>query len=220
MLPEATPGDWDQARKQLDQGLVASDLDLPAASRDRLIALLHLLTQWNKAYNLTALRSPAQQVAGHLLDSLAVLAHVPPGRLLDVGTGAGFPGLPLAIARPDMAHVLLDSNLKKTRFVQHAALTLGLRNVEVVRQRAEQYQPQQAFPVVVARAFAPLPRLLRLIGHLCAPGGRLLALKGPAASAELSDLQAAFEHVHTLTLPALAGRDRRTLVVLARRTVR
>lgn len=218
MPPEAAPGDWDQARKQLDQGLAALDLDLPATSREQLIALLRLLTQWNKAYNLTALRSPAQQVAGHLLDSLAVLAHLPPGRLIDVGTGAGFPGLPLAIARPDTAHVLLDSNLKKTRFVQHAALTLDLRNVAVVRQRAEQYRPEQPFPVVVARAFAPLPRLLRLIGHLCAPGGRLLALKGPTVDAELADLPAQFEHIDTLTLPALAG-ARRTLVVLVRRAV-
>ena len=219
MPPEAAPGDWDQARRQLDQGLAALGLDLPAASREQSIALLRLLTQWNKAYNLTALRSPAQQVAGHLLDSLAVLAHLPPGRLIDVGTGAGFPGLPLAIARPDTAHVLLDSNLKKVRFVQHAALTLDLRNVEVVRQRAEQFQPEQPFPVVVARAFAPLPRLLRLIGHLCAPGGRLLALKGPAVGAELADLPAQFEHVDTRVLPAGAGGAQRTLVVLARRTV-
>lgn len=219
MPPEAAPGNWEQARQQLDQGLDALDLDLPAASRDQLMALLRLLTQWNAAYNLTALRTPAQQVAGHLLDSLAVLAHVPPGRLLDVGTGAGFPGLPLAIARPDTPHVLLDSSLKKTRFVQHAALTLDLRNVEVVRQRAEQFQPQQAFPVVVARAFAPLPRLLRLIGHLCVPGGQLLALKGPAVDTELGELPIQFEHIDTLTLPAVAGGGRRTLVVLARRTV-
>jgi 16S rRNA (guanine527-N7)-methyltransferase len=103
--------------------------------------------------------------------------------------------------------------------VQHAALTLDLRNVEVVRQRAEQYQPQAAFPVVVTRAFAPLPRLLRLIGHLCAPGGRLLALKGPAAASELTELPARFEHIDTLTLPAVAGGGQRTLVVLARRAV-
>jgi 16S rRNA (guanine527-N7)-methyltransferase len=158
-------------------------------------------------------------VAGHLLDSLAVLAHLPPGRLLDVGTGAGFPGLPLAIARPDTAHVLLDSHLKKTRFVQHAALTLDLHNVEVVRQRAEQYRPNPTFPVVIARAFAPLPRLLRLLGHLCAPGGHVLALKGAAVETELTDLPAQFEHIDTLTLPAVTGRDRRTLVVLARRAV-
>lgn len=219
MPPEAAPGDWEQARRQLDQGLVALDLDLPAASRDQLIALLRLLAQWNRSFNLTALRTPADMVAGHLLDSLAVLAHLPPGRLLDVGTGAGFPGLPLAIARQDTAHVLLDSHLKKTRFVQHAALTLDLHNVEVVQQRAEQYRPDPTFPVVIARAFAPLPRLLRLIGHLCAPGGRVLALKGAAVETELTDLPAQFEHIDTLTLPAVTGRDRRTLVVLARRAV-
>ncbi|HEX2796401.1 MAG TPA: RsmG family class I SAM-dependent methyltransferase, partial [Immundisolibacter sp.] len=115
--------------------------------------------------------------------------------------------------------VLLDSHLKKTRFVQHAALTLGLHNVEVVQQRAEQYRPDPTFPVVIARAFAPLPRLLRLIGHLCAPSGRVLALKGPAVETELTDLPAQFEHIDTLTLPAVTGRDRRTLVVLARRAV-
>jgi len=219
MPPEAAPTEWEHARRLLDQGLIALGLDLPTGSRERLMDLLHLLAQWNRSFNLTALRTPADMVTGHLLDSLAVLAHLPPGRLLDVGTGAGFPGLPLAIARPDTAHVLLDSNLKKTRFVQHAALTLDLRNVEVVRQRAEQYRPDPPFPVVIARAFAPLPRLLPLIGHLCAPGGRLLALKGPAVEAELADLPPGFEHIDTLTLPAVTGRDRRTLVVLARRAV-
>jgi 16S rRNA (guanine527-N7)-methyltransferase len=183
------------------------------------MALLRLLYTWNRTFNLTALRTPAEMVTGHLLDSLAVLPHLPPGALLDVGTGAGFPGLPLAIARPDARHVLLDSNLKKTRFVQHAALELGLANVEVIRARAEDFRPQAPFPVVMARAFAPLPRLLRLLGHLCAPGGRVLALKGPAAEAELADLPTDFEHVETVALAAQTGRAHRTLVVLARRAV-
>ncbi len=220
-MPPESPetGDWQAARRLFDEGLAALGIDLPATAREQCLALLHLLETWNRHFNLTALRTPSDMVTGHLLDSLAVLLHLPPGALLDVGTGAGFPGLPLAIARPDTRHVLLDSNLKKTRFVQHAALELGLANVEVVRARAEDFRPPAPFPVVIARAFAPLPRLLRLLGHLCAPGGRVLALKGPAAAAELTDLPADFEHVETIPLAAQPGRAQRTLVMLARRAV-
>ena len=219
MPPEAAPTEWEHARRLLDQCLVALGLDLPTASREQLMDLLRLLAQWNRSFNLTALRTPADMVTGHLLDSLAVLTQLPPGRLLDVGTGAGFPGLPLAIARPDTAHVLLDSNLKKTRFVQHAALELGLGNVQVVRSRAEQFHPEAPFAVVIARAFAPLPRLLRLLGHLCAPGGQVLALKGPAVAGELAGLPPEFAHLATLPLPARPGREHRVLVVLARQSV-
>lgn len=220
-MPPESPatGDWQTARGRFDDGLAALDIELPAPAREQCLALLRLLETWNRHFNLTALRTPAEMVTGHLLDSLAVLPHLPPGALLDVGTGAGFPGLPLAIARPDLPHVLLDSNLKKTRFVQHAALELGLKNVEVVRARAEDFWPPAPFPVVIARAFAPLPRLLRLLGHLCAPDGRVLALKGPAAAAELLDLPADFEHVDTVPLAGQPGRAHRTLVVLARRAV-
>lgn len=220
MRPDtAAAGDWQTARRLLDEGLAELGIDLPDTAREQCIALLRLLDTWNRHFNLTALRSPAQMVAGHLIDSLAVLPHLPPGTLLDVGTGAGFPGLPLAIARPDTRHVLLDSNLKKTRFVQHAALELGLGKVEVVRTRAEDFRPDTPFPTVIARAFAPLPRLLRLLGHLCAPGGQVLALKGPAAAAELADLPPEFAHVETLPLPARPGREHGSLVVLARRAV-
>ena len=215
----AEAADWQSARRQLDEGLARLGIELPEGARGQCLALLRLLETWNRRFNLTALRTPADMVAGHLLDSLAVLPHLPPGALLDVGTGAGFPGLPLAIARPDTAHVLLDSNLKKTRFVQHAALELGLRNVQVVRVRAEQFHPEEPFAVVIARAFAPLPRLLRLLGHLCAPGGQVLALKGPAVAGELADLPPQFVHAATLPLPARPGREHRVLVVLARRAV-
>ena len=220
-MPPDSPesGDWQSARGSFDEGLAALGVDLPDPAREQCLALLRLLETWNRHFNLTALRTPAEMVTGHLLDSLTVLPHLPPGALLDVGTGAGFPGLPLAIARPDTRHVLLDSNLKKTRFVQHAALELNLANVEVVRARAEAFRPPVPFPVVIARAFAPLPRLLRLLGHLCAPGGRVLALKGPAAAAELSDLPADFEHVETIPLAAQPGRANRALVVLARQAV-
>ena len=215
MPPEADPA-WTEAASVLDTGLATLELDLPATVRDTALHLLQLLTTWNRHYNLTALHTPTDMVTGHLLDSLAVLPYLPALRLLDVGTGAGFPGLPLAIARPQLPHVLLDSNLKKTRFVQHAALTLGLANVEVVRARAEQHRPATPFPVVVARAFAPLGRLLHTLGHLCAPGGRIYALKGPAAAAELADLPPGFRHVDTVPLPTLPGGRQRTLLILAR----
>ncbi|WP_372715711.1 16S rRNA (guanine(527)-N(7))-methyltransferase RsmG [Immundisolibacter sp.] len=220
-MPPRAPlvGDWSAAGARLDSGLATLKLDLPDATRQRMIALLQLLREWNRTFNLTAVHTPADMVTRHLLDSLAVLAYLPPGPLLDVGTGAGFPGLPLALARPDTQHVLLDSNLKKTRFVEHAALTLGIGNVQVVRARAEEYQPVPEFPVVIARAFAPLPRLLRLTCKLCVPGGRILALKGPTVEAELTDLPAEFTLVDTVTLPGFDGPARRTLVLLDRRVV-
>lgn len=220
MPPDLAEGaDWQSARRELDEGLAALSISLPDTARGQCLALLRLLETWNRRFNLTALRTPADMVTGHLLDSLAVLPHLPPGTLLDVGTGAGFPGLPLAIARPDTAHVLLDSNLKKTRFVQHAVLELGLGNVEVVRSRVEDFRPQEPFAVLIARAFAPLPRLLHLLGHLCAPDGQVLALKGPASTAELADLPPKFAHVATIPLPVRPGREHRVLVVLARRAV-
>jgi 16S rRNA (guanine527-N7)-methyltransferase len=176
---------------RLDTGLAALGVAADAGQRERLLALVALLARWNRAYNLTAVRDPAEMIPRHLLDSLAVLPWVRRGPVLDVGTGAGLPGLPLAILRPELAFTLLDSNAKKLRFVRQAVLALGLDNVSVVQTRMEAYRPQANFATISARALAALAELCAVCAPLMAPGGRLLALKGRAPEQELAAVVAA-----------------------------
>lgn len=192
------------------QGVVA-DADLP-----RLVRYLELLAEWNVAYNLTAVRDPAAMVARHVLDSLVVVPYLGGERVLDVGTGAGLPGIPLAIACPQRRFTLLDSNGKKTRFVTHAALTLGLANVEVVKSRVEDYRPPAPFDTVISRAFAALADFAAAAGRHLAPGGRLLAMKGAWPQDEMAALPADWRvsAVHPLAVPGLDAQ--RHLVVLER----
>jgi len=187
-------------RHRLDDGLVAMgrgiDAALDAAGRDRLIAFLALLQRWNGVYNLTAVRDPEDMVPRHLLDSLAILPWVTRGPLLDAGTGAGLPGIPLAIARPTLQFTLLDGNGKKTRFVRQAVLELGLDNVEVVHSRLEAYRPALKFATITARAVASLSDLYQGCAHLAAADARLLAMKGRLPEQEIEALtQAALPSV-------------------------
>lgn len=186
--------DATELRSRLDAGLAAMPAEigqsLGEAERDKLIHYLLLLGRWNQAYNLTAVRDPREQVARHLLDSLAVLPWVVRGPVLDLGTGAGLPGIPLALARPGLAFTLLDSNGKKTRFVRQAVLELGLNHVEVIQIRLEAYRPERKFATIVARALASLPELYRGAQSLACDDGRLLALKGRMAREELAALAA------------------------------
>lgn len=200
-------------RTILTQGLAALSLDLAAAQQDALLAYVGLLHKWNSAYNLTAVRDPLEMVARHLLDSLAVCEHLDGSECLDVGTGPGIPGIPLAIARPEQAFTLLDSNGKKVRFVRQAVLELGLRNVKVVQSRVEKYR--NAFPQVVSRAFASLEDMLDMAGHLVAPGGRLLAMKATVSESEQAGIAAPWQarQIH-LSVPQL--NEPRQLVVLTR----
>lgn len=209
----ATPAPIDQAalRAQLDAGLAALDdpgigAALPDAARNRLIAYLALLTRWNQAFNLTAVRDPEAMVPRHLLDSLAVLPWVADGPVLDLGTGAGLPGIPLALARPALAFTLLDGNGKKVRFVRQAVAELGLGNCTAVQARARTYRPPAKFATIVARAVAPLAGLCAECTHLAAPGARLLALKGRRPADELAALPAhAAVAVHRLGVPGADG---------------
>ncbi|MEA3638717.1 MAG: 16S rRNA (guanine(527)-N(7))-methyltransferase RsmG [Lamprobacter sp.] len=183
-----------ELRERLASGLaamapvIAETVDETA--RGQLVKYVQLLTRWNRAYNLTAVRDPREQVPRHLLDSLAVLPWVVRGPVLDLGTGAGLPGIPLAIARPRLAFTLLDSNGKKTRFVRQVVLELGLKNVVVVQARLEAYQPEQKFATIVARALSSLASLWVNARGLAIADGRLLALKGPLAEDELAALMA------------------------------
>jgi 16S rRNA (guanine527-N7)-methyltransferase len=196
---------------RLDAGLVALGVGADAEQRARLLACVELLARWNRAYNLTAVRDPLDMVPRHLLDSLAVLPWVRQGPVLDVGTGAGLPGLPLAIMRPELAFTLLDSNAKKLRFVRQAVLDLGLGNVAVVQARIEAYRPQMNFATMTARAVASLAELCRACAPLAAPGGRLLALKGRDPEQELAALamvapervQAQAAVIHRFSVPQL-----------------
>ncbi|QKT03611.1 16S rRNA (guanine(527)-N(7))-methyltransferase RsmG [Ectothiorhodospiraceae bacterium 2226] len=200
-MPPAAP---EQAAR-LAHGLQALGLAVDADAQAKLLDYVALLARWNRTYNLTAVRDPLEMVTRHLLDSLAVLPYLRGPRIVDVGTGAGLPGIPLAIAAPDHRYTLLDSNGKKTRFVTQAAAQLGLTQVEVVQARVEDYVPDAPFDTVVTRAFAELPRALAVAGHLCRTGGTFLAMKGAAAHAEAEGLPAGYRlrGVRALTVPGL-----------------
>lgn len=166
---------------------------------------LRLLERWNQTYNLTAVRHGEEMIDRHVIDSLTILPWVRGPRVLDVGSGAGLPGIPLAIAGPAVQMVLLDSNIKRVRFLRQVVLELGLANISVVRCRVEDYQPEVLFDSVVARAFAPLPELLRGAGRLCHDRGRVLAMKGMYPASELADLPSEYriEGVYRLHMPGL-----------------
>ena len=178
---------------------------------------MRLLAKWNAAYNLTAVRDPEEMVTRHLLDSLVLLPYVQGPRVLDIGTGPGLPGIPLAVARPDCAFTLLDANAKKTRFVTQAVGELGLKNVEVVQTRVENYRPVEKFDTLVARAFSSIADMLKNAQHLCAPGGRFLALKGVYPEAELAAIPAGYavSEVVALKVPGLEAA--RHLAIITRR---
>jgi len=173
---------------RVEQGIAAMGLRLDARQHALLLGYLQLLAKWNRVYNLTAVRNPADMIGRHLLDSLTLLPWVTRGPVLDVGTGAGLPGIPLAVARPDLGFALLDANGKKTRFVQQAAAELGLANVEVIKSRVETFDRRGRYAVVTSRAFATLADMVAGSGHLLAADGCWLAMKGARPDAEISDL--------------------------------
>ncbi|NOZ11135.1 MAG: 16S rRNA (guanine(527)-N(7))-methyltransferase RsmG [Gammaproteobacteria bacterium] len=189
----------------LERGLAVMGLAIPTDTQAKLLAYLDLLQTWNRVSNLTAVREREAMVTRHLLDSLAITPYVCGLRVLDFGTGAGLPGLPLAMALPDVGFVLLDSNKKKIRFLRHVVATLGLANVEVVESRLEQYQPTRNFDTLTSRAFADLSAMLRCCQHLLIADARLLAMKGKAPREEIASLPAAYklQQVVSLDVPGL-----------------
>ncbi|RXE46547.1 16S rRNA (guanine(527)-N(7))-methyltransferase RsmG [Chromohalobacter israelensis] len=178
-----TPG----CEARLDAGLAELGLEVDATARERLLALLALLHKWNRAYNLTAVRDPEQMVTRHLLDSASVATAVRGPRLLDVGAGAGLPGLVLAILDPSLEVTMLDGNGKKVRFQRQAVLELGLENVTPVQARVEHFTTRD-FDQIVSRAFAQLATFVELTRPLLAEGGEWLAMKGRDAASELAEL--------------------------------
>jgi len=200
-------------------GVAALGLDVDAAAQTKLLAYSALLDKWNRTHNLTAIREPHRVVTHHLLDALATLPHLPGAkslRLIDVGSGGGVPGVPLAIVRPQWRITLLDSNRKKTAFLRQAVAELALPNVTVVAMRAEDYTPDARFDVVISRAFADLAQFAAAARHLVRPDGRLLAMKGLYPREELEALPPAFRvvAVPALNVPGLEA-DRHLVIMEA-----
>jgi 16S rRNA (guanine527-N7)-methyltransferase len=204
-------------RGGLEAGAQELKVALSQTEVEQLLALVVLLGQWNARFNLTAIRTPHAMLTKHLLDSLSVARFLRGPRVVDVGTGAGFPGLPLAVARPALNFLLIDATAKKIRFVEAAIAALGMHNVEARAMRAEELRPREPIATVLARAVAPLDRLLAQAGHLVAGEGRMLAMKGRYPADELKSLPPAFcvEAVERLVVPGIS--EQRHLVVLRRR---
>ncbi len=175
---------------QLAGGIAKMRIELAPAQLDLLLEYLRQLCKWNSVYNLTAVRDPRDMVARHLLDSLSLLPYVTGDSLLDVGTGAGLPGVPVAIARPDMAVTLLDSNSKKTRFLTHIRSHLRLGNVKVAWDRVDRFQPDSRFATVTSRAFASLTSFVTQCEHLCRTDGEIVAMLGKEPDVAATDLLA------------------------------
>lgn len=194
----------DSCRNKLHQGLADLNLSITEQQQQQLLRFIKLIEKWNKAYNLTAVRDPLEMVSLHLLDSLAILPHVKSPRIADIGTGAGLPGIPLAICMPDCHFTLVDSNSKKTRFVQQAVLELQLKNVDVIHSRAELVRPESLFSTVISRAFASMDDILKLTGHLLADDGVLLAMKGQTPEQELLAVSMEYS-VIPLVVPGIAA---------------
>jgi 16S rRNA (guanine527-N7)-methyltransferase len=202
--------------RALGDALQALQLPLADAARTSLLDYLALIDKWNRVYNLTAVREPEKMLAHHVLDSLAVAPHLSGSTLLDVGSGAGLPGIPLAIARPQLAVTLLDANHKKAAFLKQAAIELGLDNVDVVNARVEAWDAPRRYDVVISRAFSDLAEFVGLAAVHCAEGGALAAMKGVHPYEELAQLPASFgvSGVIPLTVPGL---DAERHLVLMRR---
>jgi len=187
-------------RKILASGIASLNLSMTDEKIDQLLGFIKLIEKWNKAYNLTAIRDREEMARLHILDSLAIAPHIEGKRVIDIGTGAGLPGIPLAICLPEIDFTLLDSNAKKTRFVQQVVLELKLKNVEVLHSRVENYHPEKTYDAVLTRAFAGLSDIVKLTAHLLSKDGVLLAMKGQNPDAELAGI-AAKKSVVSVSVP-------------------
>ncbi|HSX20584.1 MAG TPA: 16S rRNA (guanine(527)-N(7))-methyltransferase RsmG [Gammaproteobacteria bacterium] len=205
---------------QLQQGLAAMGFDLPPNRQEKLIAYVELLAKWNKAYNLTAVRAIDQMIPLHILDSLSLLPFMSKvTRVLDVGTGAGLPGVPLAIVCPEISFQLVDSQQKKINFIQHVITSLAIPNVTAMQHRIETLEPSLAADMVVSRAFASLDEFVKLVGHLCNANTKIVAMKGrrELALQEVQALPANFALINIESVQVPGINAERCLVFLQKK---
>ncbi len=198
-------------RQHLLDSCTALNLEISDDEVTKLLSFIDLIEKWNKAYNLTAIKAKQDMVALHLLDSLTALPYLHGNRVIDIGTGAGLPGIPLAICLPELNFTLLDSNAKKTRFVQQAVLELKLTNVTVQHSRVEDYRPEQLFDVVITRAFAELSDIMESCRHLLGENGKLIAMKAKCTEEELAKVTA---NKHIIPVTILGVEVERNLVLI------
>lgn len=197
------------ASSRLSHGLDKMGISLDTDTCNAQIQYLQLIQKWNRAFNLTAITDLDHMVIRHLLDSLSILPFIDASPVLDVGTGAGLPGIPLALARPDIEFVLLDSNGKKTRFLTQVKIELGIENIEIIHSRVEDYRPGKTFSIVTCRAFAALNTILVRTQHLLTSETRILAMKGKL---EMPALDAGFKQVDSHPLQVAWLNEERQLI--------
>lgn len=199
---------------KLAQGIAALGLPLDAQTQRKLLDYIALLTKWNRVHNLTAVRDSTKMVSNHLLDCLAVIPHLTPGSVADVGSGAGLPGIPLALAWRGQPVALIESSHKKAAFLRQTVIELGLDNAQVVCERVEAWVPPRAYDIVISRAFSDLPEFVQLAGRLCAPDGTLAAMKGVHPYAELAQLPPTYKLRSVIPLKVPDVRAERHLVLV------
>lgn len=193
--------------RDLADGINQLNLTIDAKKQESLLAYLEQLAKWNKAYNLSGIKEPARMLSIHILDSLSILPFINEKSILDVGTGAGLPGIPLAICNPNKEVSLLDSVGKKTRFLFQVSALLNLENVDVINDRVENYRSEHSFDIVISRAYSSLSQFISQTRHLLGEKSKLLAMKGLFPQAEINDLPDDFKllETHELQIPGEAG---------------
>ncbi len=202
----------DKRKATLQQGLLAAGITLEGITQEKLLRYLDVLNAWNKKINLTAVREPQAMVEKHLLDSLTALPFIKGERVLDVGTGAGLPGIPLSLADPGRQYTLLDSRSKRLRFLFEVKNTLEIHNIELVENRVEHYKPEEGFDVVVSRAFSSLDKFIVLAGHCLNEKGIMLAMKANTGEEELRAIKKPYIVAAVHALPVFGSTARRELV--------
>ena len=206
-------------QQALELGIKTLGLSCTSQQVEQLLAYLEMLQRWNKAYNLTAIREPIQMVRLHLLDSLAINPYVQGVKhIIDVGTGPGLPGIPLAILNPDINFTLLDSNGKKTRFLFQAINDLSLANAKEINHRVEKYEPEQLFEIVLSRAFSSISDMLTQCDHLVSDSGYFLAMKGKKPNSELSQITKDYKVVNLSQINVPQVDSERHLIKITKKT--
>ncbi len=202
-------------RETIEKGRSKLGLELNTHQIDQLVLYVEHLERWNRSFNLTSIRDPIQMVKRHLLDSLAIAPYVAGERLIDIGTGGGLPGIPLAICFPLKTWFLLDSNGKKTRFLTQMKGVLGLSTLDVVHSRAELFRPDEGYDVILSRAFAKISDMIEVTAHLLKPGGRFYAMKAGGVDDELQDLPDGYQvdRIIELKVPGLENEQRHLVII-------